>query len=223
MAQQPLDHAHREQGPGAERRRLGGEPSEDLTECLARRLEQPGRGQRGRQRYEQRQFLLRTRVDRQGPNRCPIPANRTRWGDACGLPPSGDEQLNRVRAGPPRLLDMVGTGCRWRPGEAQGLGGPLVGAEQPSRRRGRMDRAAHDRVAEHELAWHRRGGHQTALDRVVERVTHGTGRHARDHGHELRSERLARDRSGVDHGSHARGQLGQFCCQHSRDPGWHAG
>ncbi len=151
------------------RRRLGREPLERLEQRRAALLELAERAQRLGQLHAQLDLAVAVLRGQQaqrggepvhGGGRRPCRGRRARL----------SQQRDRaVVARARRLLDVMGALGRAGAALGQRLGGPRVGRDAAARGHRAVDRAAHERVAEHEAARDRRHADEVEREQAVER------------------------------------------------------
>ena len=172
------------------RRGLGRQQPQHLVERVARLGQPPGGAEGERERAEQRGALLERVVGEQ-PDGGAVAARRGVGRAVGGRGGRGGEQRHRLEVAGPRVaLDVVGARRRAGAAGRQRRRGALVRGEPPGRRRGVVDRAADQGVAERERAPVAGGAHEVGGHEAVER------RGRRRPGRARRPRRRGRGRTG---------------------------
>ena len=221
-SQQLLQAGARGDQPEPPLGQLRREHRQDLDELVARLR---GRARRRRARARTRRAARRAaRRRHRAPGAAPPRTSAPPWpARSARRRPRPPPAARRRRVTRPReALDVMGAHARARAARGQRDGDPLVRAEPPGGRRGVVDGAAHERVAEGEPAPVARRADERSRDERVERLRDAARIELGADRGELGVERVARDGRALqqrarrvrqrghlvlDRGDHARRQL----------------
>ena len=221
VPEQLLEHRDEGDEPAAQ---LGlVDEREDLRQRVAAGGQLARRAERGRHRDEQPEPLLLRRLRGQQAQRRGPPLRGGRWGARRGVGGRLPQDRDRLAvAGLRALLEVMRAARRSRPLSREHGRDARVRPELPARAGLRVDRLAHDRVAEAELPRRARLGDDLGRHQLVERGERRRFAQLGGGGRELRGERIGRDRAAARERERGRRERGEFVAERVEDLAGHA-